>query len=136
MEVSQDLLGDLACKKSLSTSMTDPKSALTETGGVSIRSLSTHKPRNLLHQPQILAHLKPLIESINIPQIAPGNNHPIRNLPYAPSNFPRASMSCCTSRSPPDRLRYTISSSEYDSDDFDPALNGTYFAVKPFAAAG
>lgn len=31
--MSQDLLGDLLCKKSLRTSMTDPKSALTDTGG-------------------------------------------------------------------------------------------------------
>ncbi|KAK3016831.1 hypothetical protein RJ639_006370 [Escallonia herrerae] len=55
-----------------------------------------------------------------------------RERQYCPSNWLSASMSCSTSSSPPERLRYTISSSEYHSSvlpfadsDF---INGTYLA--------
>ena len=51
------------------------------------------------------------------------------DLQYAPSYLFSASMSCWTSRRPPELLRYTISSSEYDSAEYFPAPNGTYLAL-------
>ena len=52
---------------------------------------------------------------------------------YTPLNRPKASMSCCMSRSLLERLWYTILSSEQDSSESKLALKGTYFTVKLFA---
>jgi hypothetical protein len=44
-------------------------------------SCSTHQARHPVNHSQVLAHLEALVEGVDVAQVAPRDNHPLRDIP-------------------------------------------------------